>query len=239
MGTPTSGYEPGAEKSGAPSAHAVFQHHETREPLTPLASSAGGVSAGNGCDVGGASAAQPGRTSARTTAYHRTLDTVAPACVWAGSPARSASSRGHPPKKRCAKLGESQTITCGGTECLLITLSKPSFATLYPDPDGYYADEPEVAGNVFVQIFVEYKALSSAASYNPYDWSLFADGRAVDHPAFTIHGPQPELGSGQLPTGRTAWGWLVYEVPAAGELILSFTPNYQGPPVFEVVIPRG
>jgi hypothetical protein len=140
------------------------------------------------------------------------------------------------PTTKTAQVGEAVTITCGGTDCLHITVTKPSFAKLYPDPDGFYADQPQVAGNVFVQVFVEYEALSNTATYNPFDWSLFADGRAVDTYAFTVHGPKPPLGSGQLPAGRTASGWLVYEVPAAGQVVLSFTPNFQGPPVFEVVI---
>ena len=115
-------------------------------------------------------------------------------------------------------------------------MTEPSFAEIYPDPDGFLADEPQIAGNVFMQVFVEYEALSSAASYNTFDWAVFGDGRAVDNYAFTIHGPKPELSSGQLPAGRTASGWLVYEVPAAGEIIFAYAPNFEGPPVFEIVL---
>lgn len=58
----------------------------------------------------------------------------------------------------------------------------------------------------------------------------------VDSYAFTIHGPQPDLGSGQLPAGRTAGGWIVYEVPAQGEIILAYAPNFDGPPVIEITL---
>jgi len=140
------------------------------------------------------------------------------------------------PETQVAAVGETVAITCGGTDCLRITATEPSFAELYPDPDGFLADEPQIAGNVFMQVFVEYEAVSSAANYNPFDWAVFADGRAVDTYAFALHGPKPDLSSGQLPAGRSASGWLVYEVPAAGEIILAYAPNFQGPPVFEVTL---
>lgn len=129
------------------------------------------------------------------------------------------------------------TITCGGTDCLTLTVSDASFVALYPDPDGYYADEPQIAGNQFMQVFAEYEALSSAANFNSYgDWQVFADGRLLDSSTFVSHGPQPELGMGSLPAGRFASGWIVYEVPAAGEIILAYAPNYEGPPVFEITV---
>lgn len=140
------------------------------------------------------------------------------------------------PETQVAAVGETVAITCGGTDCLRITATEPSFAQLYPDPEGFYADEPQITGNVFMQVFVEYEAISSAANYNPFDWAVFADGRAVDSYAFTTNGPKPELNSGQLPAGRSASGWLVYEVPAAGEIILAYAPNFEGPPVFEVTV---
>lgn len=135
-----------------------------------------------------------------------------------------------------ADIGQVVTITCGETECLDITVTEPGFVEIYPDPNGFLADEPRVAGNVFMQVFVEYVALDDAASFNQFDWQVFADGRLVDDYAFTTNGPKPELSSGQLPRGRTASGWLVYEVPAAGEIILAYAPNFDGPPVFEITI---
>lgn len=140
------------------------------------------------------------------------------------------------PETVTVRVGDVMTVTCGGNDCLRITVTDPSFAQLYPDPQGFLADDPQVAGNVFLQVFVEYEAVSSAATYNIFDWSVFADGRAVDDLAFTIHGPKPDLSSGQLPAGRTASGWLVYEVPAAGEIVLAYTPNFQGPALYEIVL---
>jgi len=67
---------------------------------------------------------------------------------------------------------------------------------------------------VFLQVYVTYKSLQDGASYNQFDWDVFADGNAVDGFAYASDGPDPDLGSGDLPKGRTAKGWLLYEVPA-------------------------
>lgn len=135
-------------------------------------------------------------------------------------------------------IGETVTITCGDDDCLEVTVTDPSFHEVYVDPDGFYNDEPQVPGYVYMQVFVEYVSLQDAATFNLFDWQVFVDGRLVDDYAFAINGPEPTLGSGQLPTGRTASGWLVYEVPATGEVVLAYAPNFDGPPVFEMTLRR-
>jgi hypothetical protein len=81
---------------------------------------------------------------------------------------------------------------------------------------------------------VSYRGLSNEGNYSELDWQVFVDGRVVSQRAFVIHGPEPPLGVGQLPRDRVAEGWLLYEVPAAGQVLLSYAPNFRGPPVFEV-----
>ena len=46
---------------------------------------------------------------------------------------------------------------------------------------------------------------------------------------------------GTLPKGRKANGWVVYEVPTKGEVILSYGANMFGgdAPTFEVVARKG
>ena len=46
------------------------------------------------------------------------------------------------------------------------------------------------------------------------------------------------LSSGTLPKGRKPSGWLVYEVPAKGQILLSYKGNMfsDAAPVFEVVL---
>jgi hypothetical protein len=135
-----------------------------------------------------------------------------------------------------AAIGETVRITCGGTDCLDITVTDPSFNAQYYDPDGFYNDLPEVAGNVFLQVYVTYLALDDSASYNPFDWDVYVGGVQVPNYTFVLHGPEPTLGSGQLAAGRSAAGWLVYEVAPAGTVLLSYAPNFDGPPIFEVTL---
>ena len=116
----------------------------------------------------------------------------------------------------------------------MVTVSEPGFYESYADPDGFFDDEPRQEGYVYLQVFVEYEALADSASFNTFDWQVFADGRLLDSFAYAVNGPQPDLGSGRLPAGRTASGWLLYEVPPQGEIVLAYAPNFDGPPVFEI-----
>jgi hypothetical protein len=136
------------------------------------------------------------------------------------------------------KVGEVATITADDENYLEITVSKPSQHKSYGS--GYLVDKPRVKGNVFLQAFVTYKSLQDGADYNQFDWDLFVDGTAVDGFAFASGGPEPQLNSGDLPKGRTAKGWLLYEVPAKGEVVLSYKGGAftNDAPIFEVVLRR-
>jgi hypothetical protein len=115
-----------------------------------------------------------------------------------------------------------------------VTVSDPSEHASYPGD--YYADEPEQAGWVYMQVYVLYESSKDGSTYNQFDWAIYADGRQLDSYGYALNGPEPDLGSGTLPAGRTAEGWLLYEVPPTGEIVLSYEPNYDGPPIFEVVL---
>ncbi len=141
-----------------------------------------------------------------------------------------------PSGPRSAAIGEKVRIQCAGTDCLDITVSQPTEHATYPDPDGYYEDTPEVAGNVFIQVYVEYAALDDGATYGSYDWDLYVGGQQMPHEAFVMNGPQPGLSVGELANGRTAAGWVTYEVPPTGTVLFSYAPNYDGAPIFEVTL---
>ncbi len=178
---------------------------------------------GSGVGAAGASTAPPessatARPTARLTAQPTPLPTVL------ATPAGPLQ----------AQVGDAVQISCDGADCLNITVSQPSEHALYKGE--YLNDTPEQAGWVYEQVYVKYVAVQDGATYNPFDWAVYADGRQLSSSAFVLNGPEPTLDSGTLPAGRSAEGWLVYEVPPSGEIVLSYEPNYSGPPVFEVVL---
>lgn len=92
-------------------------------------------------------------------------------------------------------------------------------------------------GNVYLAVKYAYEALEDGATFNPFDWQVFVDDTAISNFAFVMDGPKPALTSGTLPKGRKASGWVVYEVPKAGKVVLSYGANMFGgdAPTFEVV----
>jgi hypothetical protein len=132
--------------------------------------------------------------------------------------------------------GQTVTVTSDGDPYLEILVDKVGAVAKY---DGQYSDDtPEIKGDVFIHARVTYKSLQNGASYNSFDWSVFVDDRAVDDFTFVSYGPEPRLGSGELPEGRTAQGWVVYEVPKTGRVVMSYGSGMftNDAPVFEFVL---
>jgi hypothetical protein len=135
-----------------------------------------------------------------------------------------------------AQLGEAVTITSDGDNWASVTVSKVSTHSCY-GCSSFLPDKPK-KGYVYLQAWVTYKALANNVDYNPFDWSVFVNDVAADDYTFVSNGPDPALSSGTLPKGRSAKGWLVYEVPKTGRVVLSYGSNRfsDQPPVFEVVL---
>ena len=136
-------------------------------------------------------------------------------------------------------VGDTITISKGGDPWANFTVVEVQQATEYPDPDGYYTDEPQIQGNVFLAAFVRFDALTDGVDYNTFSFQVFVDNLAVDNFAFVLNGPEPTLSSGTLPAGRSAEGWLLYEVPASGKVLLSYSDFFNDTPIFEVVLREG
>jgi hypothetical protein len=138
-------------------------------------------------------------------------------------------------------VGDVITITENGNDWAHFTVLEVKEAAEFVDPDGFYNDTPQATGYVFLSAKVRYEAIASGVNYNPFDFQVFVDDQAVDGMTFALHGPEPELGSGTLPAGRTAEGWLLYEVPPTGRVLLSYSGNVflDEEPVFEVVLREG
>lgn len=135
-------------------------------------------------------------------------------------------------------VGEVVTITEDGDPWADFTVLEVQEVAEFEDPDGFYNDTPSTEGYVYLTAFVRYEAIASGVDYGPFDFQVFVDGRAVDNFAFAINGPEPELGSGTLPAGRVAEGWMLFEVPPTGEVLLSYSGNMflDEEPIFEVVL---
>ncbi len=128
------------------------------------------------------------------------------------------------------KVGETLTIQQGGQDTLAIVVSKASIHSTYADTTsgiGCCPDEPQVKGNVYLQVYITYNALSSGESYGSYDWQVYSGDEVVaENTAYVSNGPTPELQSGDLPKGKIAKGWIVFEVPGKGPLTLAYLPAF-------------
>ena len=147
-------------------------------------------------------------------------------------PTESAEASVAPDGPKTYKVGQAIDVTGDFISSdVRVTVDKVKQAKKY----GAYSKPDK--GNIYLAVKYTYEALEDGASYNPFDWQVFVDGVAVDNYTFVIDGPTPELHSGTLPKGRKASGWVVYEVPKTGEVILSYGANIFGgeAPTFEVV----
>jgi hypothetical protein len=131
--------------------------------------------------------------------------------------------------------GEVITVTSDDEDWAEVTVTKVREVKKY---DGEYnLDDRPAKGNIYIEAFLTYTALDNGVDYNPFDWQVFADGVAADDFTYVSYGPKPELASGTLPKGRQASGWVVYEVPTSGEVLLSYGGTFSNEaPVFEVVL---
>lgn len=132
--------------------------------------------------------------------------------------------------------GELVTVTKEGADWAHVRIDKVRVVKQYKDT--YYTDKPQTKGDVFIEAQVTYEALVDGVDYNPFDWQVFAAGTAIKDSTILLNGPKPTLSSGSLPKGRKAVGYVVYEVPATGEVRMSYTGNIflDAAPIFEVVI---
>jgi hypothetical protein len=137
------------------------------------------------------------------------------------------------------KIGDTITVSQDGSDWATISITDAKVVASYKGTGAYaYTDKPQTAGDVFVQAKVTYTALTNGVDYNPFDWQVFCAGVAVQNYTIVLSGPKPELSSGTLPNGRSASGYVVYEVPAKGEVRMSYGGNTfsNSGPVFEVII---
>ena len=147
----------------------------------------------------------------------------------APSPAGSSPAAG---AARTYKVGQPIDVTGDFISSdVRVTVDQVKQATKY----GAYSKPSK--GNIYLAVHYTYQGLEDGATYNPFDWQVFAGDTAVGNFTFVVDGPKPQLESGSLPKSRKASGWLVYEVPKTGKIVLSYGANLFGgdAPTFEVV----
>jgi hypothetical protein len=180
-----------------------------------------------GTGTGTTARATASATSGQATATPRATAAVTPVATAEPTPGTSTYA-----------VGDVITITEDGEPWADFTVLEVQVAAEFIDPDGYFNDTPQTSGYVFVAANVRYTALTDGVSYGSFDFQVFVDGRAVEGFTFALNGPEPDLSSGTLPSGRVAEGWLLYEVPPTGEVLLSYSGNVflNEAPIFEVVL---
>ncbi len=129
--------------------------------------------------------------------------------------------------------GDVIEITQDAEQWATVTISKVREVKKY---DGEFGDDTPAKGNVYLEAVITYTAVADGVDYGPFDWQVFVDGQAVENFTFVSEGPTPELGSGTLPKGRKASGYVVYEVPTNGQVLLSYGGSFGDAPVFEVEV---
>lgn len=161
------------------------------------------------------------------------LVAVGPTALPPGSTATPTDAATPAPSPGRFEPGATITLTKDSAPWATVVISKVKVVPTYK---GTYNSDTPAAGNVYIQAFVTYTALIDGVTYASFDWQVFADAVAVDNFTFTINGPKPTLGTGSLPKGRKAEGWVVYEVPKAGTVLMSYGGRFGSAPTFEVVL---
>jgi hypothetical protein len=132
-----------------------------------------------------------------------------------------------------ARLGQAVAIAYKGVESLKVTVATVRYAAFYRDPGGRYTITPASRGAIFMAVLVMYTATGPNADYNPGDWAIAVNELPGPPATFVFYGPKPVLQSRRLAEGRSAQGWIIYEVPVHGRITISYQPR-RSPSIFVV-----
>jgi hypothetical protein len=132
-------------------------------------------------------------------------------------------------------MGKGVAVDCGTGDCLVVKVDDISFVSRFLDPAKVLDDLPTNSAHVFMAVHVAYKATAPRAAYDPLDWGVYVNDTLDQDHASVTHGPRPLLSAGRLGSGKSASGWMVYEVPMTGRITISYEPEF-GLSVFKVVL---
>ena len=161
----------------------------------------------------------------------KALVPVLSAQIQLDDPAPRPTHRPSTPPISVAQLGKVVRVTegSGGRPLLDIVVDAVRCNTRL----GPYAAEP---GNRFLGVELTIKALSDAQAYDPFYWTLEADGRPGRLVLNLDKGWSPPLDFGVLNTGQSVHGWLAYHVPdPKSSIVVTYRGNpYTMLPLFRV-----
>jgi hypothetical protein len=182
-----------------------------------------------------AAPATPAPATPAPTSAEPASEAPTPTDAASAQPATDAPSAGAGSVDRF-DAGTTVVVSKDDVDYVEITVADVSVAESYEGD--MVDDEPQVPGNVFIQAYAEYHALRDDTAYNSLDWKLVVDGVQQSGFTFLLNGPEPTLSFGTLAAGETAGGWLVYEVPPEGEVVVQWGDIlvFQDGPVFEVLL---
>jgi hypothetical protein len=83
---------------------------------------------------------------------------------------------------------------------------------------------------MYLQLLVTYRALVDDVTIDPADWTLLASGVPAAE-ADVANAPVPKLAPSVLGRHETASGYLVFDVPIQGELVLLYDPGGTADPL--------
>lgn len=137
------------------------------------------------------------------------------------------------------KVGDQVVLNHNGEPWAKITISDAKVVHSYTTSGGTVEkpdQRPGATDDVFIQVSVTYEALTDGVTYSHYDWGVFCAGTyVIDAGNLLLFAhPTPALEiQGTLSSGGKDSGYLVYEVPATGEVRLSYGRSIT---VFSVII---
>jgi hypothetical protein len=142
-----------------------------------------------------------------------------------GDPTAGVDAVSPPPFASTYKPGDTITVQQDGSDWAKITISDVSTAASYSGANG--DDTPQTAGDVFISARVTYVALTDHVIYGAAEWSVFCAGTSISNTQAVMNGPTPLLNTAIMSTGLSASGFVVYEVPAKGEIAMYFEPLFR------------
>ena len=134
-------------------------------------------------------------------------------------------------------IGENVAITRDGVSWAALRVTDVVIERSFAETDGRGRDRPERIGNVFVAANVTISALAESVAFDLAGFQATVDTGEEVTLAFSDLGPKPDLLPATLEArGDSASGWLIFEAPEAGRVLLGYTSDATTTAPLEIVL---